>query len=50
MTGGTSSRTCYTKANFDFPYVRFLSLRRDRYVGLNNTTVSFMDNKIQDTR
>ena len=26
-----SSRTCYTKLNFDCPYVRFLSLRRDTY-------------------
>ena len=32
MTGGISSRTCYTKLNFDFPYVRFLSLHRDPYV------------------
>ena len=31
MTGGISSRTCYTKLTFDFPYVRFLSLRRDPY-------------------
>ena len=31
MTGGISSRTCYTKLNFDFSYVRFLSLRRDPY-------------------
>ena len=29
MTGGMSTRTCYTKLNFDFPYVRSLSLRRD---------------------
>ena len=30
MTGRMSSRTCYTKPDFDFPYVRFpLSLRRD---------------------
>ena len=32
MTGGISSRRCYTKLNFDFPYVRFLSLRRDPYM------------------
>ena len=32
MTGGIYSRTCYTKLNFDFPYVGFLSLRRDPYV------------------
>ena len=32
MTGRISSRTCYTKLNFDFPYVRFPSLRRDTYV------------------
>ena len=25
MTGGMSSRTCYTKLNFDFSYVRSLS-------------------------
>ena len=31
MTGGISSRRCYTKLNFDFPYVRFLSLRRNTY-------------------
>ena len=31
MTGEMSSRTCYTKLNFDFPYVRSLSLRRDTY-------------------
>ena len=31
MTGGISSRAWYTKLNFDFPYVRFLSLRRDPY-------------------
>ena len=37
MTGGISSRTCYTKLNFDFPYVRFLSLRRDPYKVLQQT-------------
>ena len=31
MTGRMSSRTCYTKLNFDFPYRRSLSLRRDTY-------------------
>ena len=31
MSGGMSFRTCYTKLNFDFPYVRFLSLRRDTF-------------------
>ena len=31
MTDGISSKTCYTKLNFDFSYVRFLSLRRDPY-------------------
>ena len=31
MTDGLSSRACYTKLNFDFPYVRFLSLRRNTY-------------------
>ena len=29
MTGRMSSRTCYTKFIFDFPYVRSLSLRLD---------------------
>ena len=29
MIGEMSSRTCYTKLNFDFPYVRSLSLRLD---------------------
>ena len=29
MTGGMSSRTCYTKLNLDFSYVRSLSLRFD---------------------
>ena len=33
MTDGMSSRTCYTKLNFDFPYVTSLSLRRDTYKG-----------------
>ena len=38
MTGGMSSRTCYTNLNFDFPYVRSLSLRRALdNVGLNIT-------------
>ena len=32
MTGKISSRTCYTKLNFDFSYVRFFSLRRDPYM------------------
>ena len=32
-TGGIFSETCYTIPNFDFPYVRFLSLRRDTYLG-----------------
>ena len=32
MTGGMASRACYTKLNFDFTYVRSLSLRRDTYV------------------
>ena len=32
MTCRISHRTCYTKLNFDFPYVRFLSLRRDTFV------------------
>ena len=32
MTGRISPRTCYTKLNFDFSYVRFLSLRRDTYL------------------
>ena len=32
MTGGMSSRTCYTRLNFDFPYVRSLSLRRDTFI------------------
>ena len=31
MTGEMSSRTCYTKLNFDIPYVTPLSLRRDTY-------------------
>ena len=31
MTGGISSRTCYAKLNFDFLYVKSLSLRRDTY-------------------
>ena len=29
MTSSMSSRTCYTKLNFDVPHVRSLSLRRD---------------------
>ena len=29
VTGRMSSRTCYTRLNFDFPYVRSFSLRRD---------------------
>ena len=40
MTGGMSSRTCYTKLNFDFPYVRSLSLRRDPYI-ITSMTVYF---------
>ena len=32
MSSGMSSRTCYTKLNFDFPYVRSLSLRLVPYV------------------
>ena len=35
MTGGMSSRTCYTKLNFDYPYVRSLSLRRAPYMVAN---------------
>ena len=31
MTVGISFRTCYTNPNFDFPYVRSYSLRRDTY-------------------
>ena len=27
-----SYRTCYTKLNFDFPYVSSISLRRDSYM------------------
>ena len=48
MTGGTPPRTCYTKLNFDFPYVRFLSLRRDTYMflagDLNNVPLMSLDN------
>ena len=40
MTDGISSRTCYTKLNFDFPYVRFLSLRRDPYLKNFNVTIN----------
>ena len=40
MTGGMSFRTCYTKLNFEFPYVRSLLLRRDTYVLCN---VKMMD-------
>ena len=40
MTGGMSSRTCYTKLNFDFPDVRSLSLRRDPYI-IASMTVYF---------
>ena len=36
MTGGMSSRTCYPKLNFDFPYVRSLSLRRAAYIHNTN--------------
>ena len=32
LAGKMPSRTCYTKLNFGFPYVRSLSLRRDTYV------------------
>ena len=32
MTGRMSSKTCYTTLNFYFPYVRPLSLRRNRYM------------------
>ena len=31
MTDGISSRTCHTKLNFNFPYVRFFLLRRNTY-------------------
>ena len=31
MTGRMSSRRCDTKLNFDFPYVRSVSLRRAPY-------------------
>ena len=34
MTGGIFSRTCYTKLNFDFPYVRSPLLRRDTYMSM----------------
>ena len=34
MTSGISPRTSYTKLNFDFPYIRSLSLRRDSYLGV----------------
>ena len=40
MTGGISPRTCDTKLNFDFPYVRFLSLRRDPYYTRNQNKLS----------
>ena len=32
MIGGISSKTCYTKLNIDFPYIRSHSLRRDTYI------------------
>ena len=42
MTGGMSTITCYTKFNFDFPYVRLLSLRCAPYMLLYLTTVHVM--------
>ena len=32
MTGGMSSRSCYTKLNFDYPYTGSLSLILDPYI------------------
>ena len=47
MTGRISPRTCYTKLNFDFSYVRFLSLRRDTYyVSDAHSTTSWLDHII----
>ena len=34
MTGGMSFRTCYTKLNFDFSYVRLFLLRRDTFTDM----------------
>ena len=40
MSGGISSRTYYTKLNFYFSYVRFLSLRRDPYIQCTECSVT----------
>ena len=34
MSSGMSSKTCYAKLNFDFPYVRSLLLRLDPDTGM----------------
>ena len=36
-----SSRSCFTKLNFDFPYVRSISLRLDPYI----YTMNYIYNK-----
>ena len=36
MTGGMSSKTCYTKLNFDFHYVMSLSLRHAPYINIKD--------------
>ena len=45
MTGGMFSRTYYTKLNFDFPYVRSLSLRRAPFIEYSDesTTLTLGD-------
>ena len=40
MTGRMSARTCNTKLNFNFPYVRSLSLCRDSCTPMNKIAVS----------
>ena len=37
VTGRMSFKPCYTKLNFDFPYLRSLSLRLDTYVKCKST-------------
>ena len=36
MSGGMSSTTNYSKLNFDFPYVKSLSLHRDTFICVFN--------------
>ena len=56
MTGGISSRTRYTKLNFNFPYVRSLSLRRDTFkyppncISLNISLGNMSPNLLQRER